>query len=142
MPTLGRLDGSSAPSMQLRAHKQHQCTAHAALHAARQPAALRRLPPQPLPSQRRHCLGGTACPSRRYPQQDQQQQQRGAQAPAALPEALALIEASPGRDVAAALLAAGGSLLLVKFFDTLERMGWIDKVRLRCLVHDVRLCSL
>ena len=70
-------------------------------------------------------------------QPPQQQQQRSGhqqhrrqrlQPAAALPEALALLEASPARDVAAAMVAVCGSLALIKFFDTLERLGVIDKV--------------
>lgn len=47
----------------------------------------------------------------------------------ALPEALSALEASPARDFAAAAFAVAGSVALIKFFDTLERMGIIDKVR-------------
>jgi hypothetical protein len=61
-------------------------------------------------------------------QKQQRRQRRSCQPPAALPEALAFAEASPARDFAAAALAVVGSVCLIKFFDTLERMGMIDKV--------------
>lgn len=48
---------------------------------------------------------------------------------AALPEALAALQASPARDVAASLFAACGSVALIKFFDTLEGAGVVDQVR-------------
>lgn len=50
---------------------------------------------------------------------------------AALPEALAALEAAPARDVAAGLFAVCGSVALIKFFDTLEGAGVIDQVRRR-----------
>lgn len=53
----------------------------------------------------------------------------------ALPEALSALEASPARDFAAAAFAVAGSVALIKFFDTLERMGIIDKKLSRKLVH-------
>ncbi len=59
----------------------------------------------------------------------QRQQQQRLQPAAALPEALAALEASPVRDVAAAAFAVAGSVALIKFFDTLERHNMIDKVR-------------
>lgn len=54
---------------------------------------------------------------------------RTCQPSAALAEALAFVEVSPARDFAAAMLAVAGSVCLIKFFDTLERLGLIDKVR-------------
>ncbi|KAL4444228.1 hypothetical protein ABPG75_011965 [Micractinium tetrahymenae] len=53
----------------------------------------------------------------------------------ALPEALAALEVSPARDVAAAAFAVAGSVALIKFFDTLERFEFIDKKLSRKLVH-------
>ncbi|KAI7838586.1 hypothetical protein COHA_007657 [Chlorella ohadii] len=49
--------------------------------------------------------------------------------------ALSVLEASPARDVAAAAFAVAGSVALIKFFDTLERLGFIDKKLSRKLVH-------
>lgn len=78
-------------------------------------------------------------------QQRRQQQQQQHAAPqrqrcgqrlqpaAALPEALAALEVSPARDVAAAAFAVAGSVALIKFFDTLERHNLIDKVGTGCL---------
>lgn len=57
----------------------------------------------------------------------------------ALPEALSALEASPARDFAAAMFAVAGSVALIKFFDTLERMGVIDKVR-AAVMGDGRGC--
>lgn len=93
------------------------------------------------PASGRRCLppvGAAAASGRRLQQQQHplqlQQPHRSRQRPArlqpcaALPEALAALEASPARDVAAAALAVFGSVCLIKFFDTLELMGLIDQV--------------
>lgn len=61
------------------------------------------------------------------PAQRQQQHAQPLQA-LALPEALSVLEASPARDFAAAAFAVAGSVALIKFFDTLERLGLINKV--------------
>lgn len=63
----------------------------------------------------------------------QHQHKQRLQPVAALPEALAALQASPARDVAAAAFAVAGSVALIKFFDTLERFQLIDKVG--CWLH-------
>lgn len=65
----------------------------------------------------------------------QHQHKQRLQPVAALPEALAALQASPARDVAAAAFAVAGSVALIKFFDTLERFQLIDKKLSRKLVH-------
>ncbi|PSC75328.1 putative phytol kinase chloroplastic [Micractinium conductrix] len=54
---------------------------------------------------------------------------------AATDEALAALESGPARDLAAGLFAAAGSVALIKFFDTLEALGVIDRKLSRKLVH-------
>ncbi|KAL4441470.1 hypothetical protein ABPG77_001974 [Micractinium sp. CCAP 211/92] len=82
-----------------------------------------------LPQQRR------ARHQQQHAARPQRQQQQRLQPAAALPEALAALEASPVRDVAAAAFAVAGSVALIKFFDTLERHNMIDKKLSRKLVH-------
>lgn len=106
--------------------------------AASRPAVPRHLsatlPPRPAAATPRFGHGGRPAPPQQQPWQPLAQpalrRRQRAQPPQALalPEALSVLEASPARDFAAAAFAVTGSVALIKFFDTLERMGVIDQV--------------
>lgn len=62
-------------------------------------------------------------------QKQQLRRQRTIAQAAALPDGLAVLQAPPARDFCAAAVAVVGATLLIKFFDTLERLGLIDQAR-------------
>lgn len=95
--------------------------------AAAAAAAPCRAAPALVPSSQA-AAAATLPPLRRRRRQHLQRRQH-VQPVAALPEALAALEASPARDVAAAAFAVAGSVGLIKFFDALEGAGVIDKAR-------------
>lgn len=131
-----RLSSGTQVAPSRRRSRWQPATVAAACSVSARPAAS---PRRPLPPPVAVALG-SRCSPQRVPSQQQQQpwlpsrqhprRRATLLPPAALPEALAALESGPARDLAAGLFAAAGSVALIKFFDTLEALGVIDRVSL------------